>query len=324
MTTLLYSIRTLRLTRSCADEEKSAAAGHVAGEPAWIETYDPEKDSGTLASAKGLAPIGITGSGLNTLLGHSGKPRSSQSDILRAGSLARAEGINLPVGKTFSGFGGAGMQPFGKVIEVGAKKVRPPAIFTGVNWMSEYAKNVQLANKELAELRRGRLMGVRLSLGIEDRPEDLWIEKEDDVDEGAYASSSYTNGGADASGSLAVASTSANAAGSPLPFLPTTRTKRRFYNPILGVNDPETNTPRVPSSTQPTRATIDRVATTPSLFESAPQFDLEEARSMENKRRRTLEKAASKIGIASVEIVVEEESNYRPYLTPGSWDFQAG
>ena len=324
-----FSSSVLLLTRLYTDEAKSLAQGHVAGEPAWIETYDPEKDTGTLASAKGLAPPGITGSGLNTLLGHAGKPRVLQPDA-RASILNRTEGINLPVGKTFNGFGGAGMQPFGKIIEVGAKKVRPPATFTGVNWMSEYAKNVQLANKELSELRRGRLMGVKVSLGIEDRPEDLWIEKEDDVDEGAArfaamgdGGDTYSHGGADSSGSLAVASTS-NMAGSPLPFLPTTRTKRRFYNPILGVHDPESNTPRVPASTQSTRARVDRIAPTPSLFDTVPQFELEEARSMEIKRRRTLEGAASKIGIASVEIVVEEESNYRPYLTPGLWDFQAG
>lgn len=268
--------------------------------------------------------MGTTTSGLNTLLGHSGKPRVLQPDA-RASILNRTDGINLPVGKTFNGFGGAGMQPFGKVIEVGAKKFRPPPSFTGLNWMSEYAHNVQLANKELAELRRGRLAGVRVSLGIEDRPEDLWIEKEDDAEEGtaSFAGMGEAELSSNGAGLLAVASTS-NLAGSPLPFLPTTRTKRRFYNPILGAHDPETHTPRVPASTQPTRATVDRITPTPSLFPSEPTFELEEARSMENKRRRTLEKAASKIGIATVEIVVEEESHYRPYLTPGLWDFQAG
>ncbi|ORY87470.1 chromatin remodelling complex Rsc7/Swp82 subunit-domain-containing protein [Leucosporidium creatinivorum] len=162
-------------------EDKALAAGHQPGEPAWIETYDPEKDTGTLATAKGPAPPGATSSGLNQLLGHSGKPRPIQPD-LRAG--AQRDDFSSTVGGGMHAiFGGVGQVPFGKAWDPSAKKAKPAAHLTAENWMLEYAKNVRESNAQLGVVRKLNVGQVQIGVGIVEREEDMWIEVEEDDDE---------------------------------------------------------------------------------------------------------------------------------------------
>ncbi|GAA5902345.1 hypothetical protein JCM8208_007265 [Rhodotorula glutinis] len=157
-------------------EDKSIAAGHKPGEPAFIEAYDPDKDTGTLATSKGNAPPGATSLGLNHLIGHPGKPKVPGAELLPVGGAA---------GYTAT-FGGTGMQPFGRAWDPQAKKAKPAPHLTWSNWMLEYAQNVRDENARLAGVRRGNVGQVQVGLGVEENEDDCWewVEEEyDDVDE---------------------------------------------------------------------------------------------------------------------------------------------
>lgn len=165
-----------------ADEDRAIAAGHKPGEPAWIEQYDPDKDTGTLAGSKGGAPLGATGTGLNSLLGHPGKPRQPFGGSDRA--PPRDELISSQVGGGIHAvFGGSGFQPFGKTWDPAAKKAKPAAHLTVENWMFEYAKYVAEMNRKLAVTRKMNLGQVQVGLDVVEREEDMWIEVEEETDE---------------------------------------------------------------------------------------------------------------------------------------------
>ncbi|GAA5995580.1 chromatin structure-remodeling complex subunit RSC7 [Rhodotorula paludigena] len=156
-------------------EDKAIAAGHKPGEPAFIEAYDPDKDTGTLATSKGNAPPGATSLGLNHLIGHPGKPK--------------VPGAELMVGTSSSGahatFGGTGLQPFGRAWDPLAKKAKPAAHLTWQNWMLEYALNVREENAKLVGVRQHNIGQVQVGLDVEEREEDCWewIEEEYSDDE---------------------------------------------------------------------------------------------------------------------------------------------
>lgn len=335
-----------------ADEDKAIAAGHKPGEPAWIETYDPVKDTGTLASAKGPAPAGATGTGLNTLLGHSGKPRPQhQQPDLRGGPAPRDDYITSQVGGGMHAvFGGSGLQPFGKTWDAAAKKAKPPAHLTPQNWMSEYAKSVGEANRELGVVRKMNVGQVQVGLGVVEREEDMWIEVEEEDEvvepvEGAAAVAMDVDGVASTSKGLDTplaldsavprplavnllkddsAAPSPAAVASPAPGLsragsPAKKRMLKVYNPIRGIYEPETNVPHVFASTQPTRSSTELVDLVPHVFEDDEEVTLDEERS----KRRKLEVGAAKAGVASVEYVVDDSAlGQMEALLPGIWDFR--
>ncbi|GAA6027047.1 hypothetical protein JCM8097_006069 [Rhodosporidiobolus ruineniae] len=158
-------------------EDKSIAAGHKPGEPAFIEPYDPDKDTGTLATSKGNAPPGATSLGLNVLIGHPGKPKVPGGELI---SSQIGGGIHAT-------FGGTGLQPFGKSWDPSARKAKPAPHLTPENWMLEYAEAVRETNSELIRVRKGNIGQVQVGLGVEEREEDCWewVEEEytDDEDE---------------------------------------------------------------------------------------------------------------------------------------------
>ncbi|GAA6059498.1 hypothetical protein JCM10212_002241 [Sporobolomyces blumeae] len=156
-------------------EDKSLAAGHQPGEPAFIEPYDPDKDTGTLAVSKGNAPPGATSLGLNVLIGHPGKPKMPGSELI---SSQIGGGLHAT-------FGGTGLQPFGKSWDPSAKKAKPASHLDVETWMHEYAKEIGETNRRLLDLRRGHVGQVAVSLGIEERDEDCWetVEEEYTDDE---------------------------------------------------------------------------------------------------------------------------------------------
>uniref|UniRef100_A0A0K3CQB1 FGENESH: predicted gene_10.69 protein n=1 Tax=Rhodotorula toruloides TaxID=5286 RepID=A0A0K3CQB1_RHOTO len=131
-------------------EDKAIAAGHKPGEPAFLEAYDPDKDTGTLATSKGNAPPGATTLGLNHLIGHPGKPKLPGADLIA------------------SQLGGG-----------------PLRLSEDRNWMHEYAKNVRDENAKLVAVRRGNVGQVQVGLNVEEREEDCWewIEEEYTDDE---------------------------------------------------------------------------------------------------------------------------------------------
>ncbi|GAA6049968.1 hypothetical protein JCM3770_007073 [Rhodotorula araucariae] len=154
-------------------EDKAIAAGHKPGEPAFIEAYDPDKDTGTLATSKGNAPPGATSLGLNHLIGHPGKPKVPGAEL-------------LPVGGTYTAtFGGTGMQPFGRAWDPTAKKAKPAQHLTWENWMLEYAQSVRDENAKLIGVRRGNVGQVQVGLNVQEREEDCWewVEEEYTDDE---------------------------------------------------------------------------------------------------------------------------------------------
>jgi len=161
------------------DEGKSLAAGHKAGEPAFIEPYDPEKDTGTLAVSKGNAPPGATSLGLNVLIGHPGKPKLPGSELI---SSQIGGGLHAT-------FGGNGLQPFGKSWDPSAKKAKPASHLTVEDWMYEYAKEVGDFNRRYGVVRKSHVGQVEINLGIKEKEEDCWETVEEEVtdDEAAAA-----------------------------------------------------------------------------------------------------------------------------------------
>ncbi|GAA6025673.1 hypothetical protein JCM10207_008824 [Rhodosporidiobolus poonsookiae] len=158
-------------------EDKAIEAGHQPGEPAFIEPYDPLRDTGTLATSKGNAPPGATSLGLNVLIGHPGKPKVPGGEL-----------ITSQLGGGFHAtFGGTGLQPFGKSWDPAARKAKPAAHLTYENWMLEYAQAARETNAEFARARRGNIGQVQVGLDIEEKEEDCWewVEEEytDDEDD---------------------------------------------------------------------------------------------------------------------------------------------
>lgn len=287
---------------SCAvDEDRAIQEGHTAGEPAWIESYDTEKDTGTLAQAKGPIPAGATGSGLKVLHGHPGKGRLLLPDA-RGGDPA----------VIVMSFGGAGTQPYGRSSDV-AKKFRLASNFTGTNWMNEYAKNVQETNSNFKAIRKSRVIEVRLSLAVE-KSEDLYTEEAEavpTVDSSSIASTSklsFADSVPRFENSLLSIPASGPDSTSPLPFLPIVKKKRKFYNPILGNENADTFAPQVLGSTQPTEAVMERLDLVPRIFEA--------------KSSRKLEELGGRMGIASFDVVMAD-GGYEPGRSsiPGMFDF---
>ncbi|GAA5973781.1 hypothetical protein JCM11641_003153 [Rhodosporidiobolus odoratus] len=156
-------------------EDKSIASGHKAGEPAFVEPYDPERDTGTLATSKGNAPKGATSLGLNVLIGHSSKPKPPGVDLITS---QIGGGIHAT-------FGGIGLQPFGKAADPAARKQKPAAHLTPENWMLEYAQAVRETNEDYISVRRANVGQVEVGLNVEEKEEDCWewVEEEYTDDE---------------------------------------------------------------------------------------------------------------------------------------------
>lgn len=327
---------------STTDEDQAIAAGHTPGEPAWIETYDPEKDTGTLAAAKGPMPAGATGTGLNTLLGHAGKPRPTTVSDPR-GAAPREDYISSTVGGGANTFGGNGLQPFGKSYDSAAKKVKPAPHLTNQNWMMEYAKSVVEANKELAVVRARHIGQVQVGLNVIEPEEDMLIEVdvEDEVlpEEGGAADGIASTSAMDldaqdllhlsnASTSLHTPVTANHFFGTPAAELsragtPSRKRKIKVYNPIRGIYEPETNVPHVYSSTQPTRAVVERVGLAPHLYDANLSTGEDDtAGPNEKSRRRKLEHVAGGLGVVTFEYVVDEGARGQAeQLLPGMPDF---
>lgn len=138
-----------------------------------MEPYDPEKDTGTLATSKGNAPVGATSLGLNVLIGHPGKPKIPGSELITS---QIGGGINAT-------FGGTGLQPFGKSWDPVARKAKPAAHLTHENWMLEYAEQVKKTNDELMVVRKGNVGQVQVGLNVEEKEEDCWEWVEEEYEE---------------------------------------------------------------------------------------------------------------------------------------------
>ncbi|KAI5480214.1 chromatin structure-remodeling complex protein RSC7 [Pseudohyphozyma bogoriensis] len=314
--------------------EDKALQEHKPGEPAYIESYDPEKDSGTLAAAKGPRPAGATDTGVNLLLTGSGKPRSTQPDL----RTAPKDDFNSSIGGGMnSTFGGTGFQPFGKTWDPAAKKARPAAHLTVENWMHEYAKAVQEGNKELRHTRQMNVGQVQVGLNVVEREEDKFVEVEEEVtDDEAMEVDTQPSASLPLpfpppveDPAIAALKMESGAAPSPRPESSTSRTttpapkKRKLikvYNPIRGVYDPETNVPHVYASTQPTKSEVERVDLVPNVF-----GDSEEVGEKERAKRRRGEERLGRRGLATTEFVLDEGAfgwSSADLLVPGMWDFR--
>jgi hypothetical protein len=287
-----------------SDEDKSLAEGHKPGELAYIEPYDPERDTGLHAVPKTALP----------------NPTTSQPTKQSRPELERRrehDYITSDIGGGIHAiFGGTGLQPFGRTWDPSAKKAKPASHLDMENWMYEYAKSVSEANKELAVIRRSNIGQVQVGVGIVEREEDMWTEVEEEVEENEE--------GEDVDMREPKAET--------MDSLPTTKRKRKIkvYNPLRGVYDAETNVPHVYRSTQPTRCEIELIDKVPHisgdeelLDEGADELAVKERKA----KRRRLALRAAKTGLASIEYALDPESygwsNSEP-LMPGLWDFRAG
>lgn len=260
-------------------------------------------------------------------------------------------------------FGGVGHVPFGKAWDPVAKKAKPAAHLTPENWMLEYAKNVRETNAQLSVARKMNVGQVQVGVGVVEREEDMWIEVEEEEEpepvapapQAYYAPQpvappSALDGLASAAALMdynapqqhppmdsLLAAANAYAPPNPSPFNfaapkpipppiappPRKRKITKVYNPIRGIYDPETNVPHVYKSTQPTQCHIERVDLAPNLFGDDETVGLS---TEERKKRRRLEEAAGRAGVASVSYVVDDSgSSARDALIPaGGWDFGAG
>ncbi|SCZ89461.1 BZ3500_MvSof-1268-A1-R1_Chr9g10417 [Microbotryum saponariae] len=208
-------------------------------------------------------------------------------------SAPRDEYISIAGGGTT--FGGIGLQPFAKTWDPTAKKARPPAHLNMEIWMLEYAKAVRRQDVELSNIRRANVGQVHLNPSglIGDREEDAWLEVEEDVPSDEETAEERMDVG------------------------PERRRRVRVYNPLRGIYEPETNIPHVWKQTQATRSQTVVVDEVPHLWEI-------EAERQEPKRRR-IESEAAKLGIATIETVVEEEGTLGRIgedLLPGMWVFR--
>ncbi|CEQ42298.1 SPOSA6832_04103 [Sporobolomyces salmonicolor] len=318
---------------SSKDEDKALAAGHKPGEPAFIEPYDPDKDTGTLAVSKGNAPPGATSLGLNVLIGHPGKPKVPGAELI----------TSQIGGGMHATFGGTGLQPFGRSWDPAAKKAKPASHLDWENWMYEYAKEVRDKNRELIGVRRSHIGQVAVGLDVAEREEDCWEELEeeytdDEEQQPAVGTSMHRDvmppppppPAFDPSAippAIPHVSTPAPYDPSALSALPTKKRLIRVYNPIRGVYDPETNVPHVYRSTQPTTAEVARVDAAAHVLEHVDEADWV---GVDPRKRRRVELEAAKMGAASLEYVCVDEAwstesrRGREPLSPGMWDFGAG
>lgn len=176
------------MSLASADEDKSLAAGHTPGEPAYIETYDPGRDSGALTSAKASGPSG-SGS-------QSSKSRLNEDGTLSGGAVSQE--LASITGASRDGrssvFGSVGRDPFYARAEDDsststastshAKKPKPlPPHLTQENWMFEYARAAREANAELLRIRSVHVGPVRLSANGNDDDPEAWTEAEVEVEE---------------------------------------------------------------------------------------------------------------------------------------------
>lgn len=165
------------------DEEKSIAAGHKPGEPAFIEAYDPDKDTGTLATSKGNAPPGATTLGLNHLIGHPGKPKVPGAELLTG-----------QIGGVLPTFGGVGTLPFGRAWDPIARKAKPAAHLSWETWMLQYAQITREENAKFVGIRRGNVGQVQVGLDVEENDDDCyeWVEEEYSDPEGDEVAAAAT------------------------------------------------------------------------------------------------------------------------------------
>lgn len=298
-------------------------------------------------------------------MGHSGKPRSHQPDLRGGPSGPRDEYTTHIGGPAGAIFGGSGLQPFGKTWDPTAKKAKPAAHLTRENWMEEYAKSVGEANRALGVVRKMNVGQVQVGLGVVEREEDMWIEvEEEQSDDGsgderderarrrqamAVDSPIPLDPSTPAVGSPAPPnphpphlpidfsdhslSLPSSAAPSPHPTPdvdgpppPKKRKLIKVYNPIRGIYDPETNTPHVYASTQPTRSSSLRDDPVPHIFRT-PEPDEDDMKiedDEERKRHREWEAAAANAGVATLSYVVDDGAfGQQEQLLPGLWDFRA-
>ncbi|GAA5965525.1 hypothetical protein JCM3765_007366 [Sporobolomyces pararoseus] len=289
-------------------EGKSLALGHKPGEPAFIEPYDPEKDTGTLAVSKGNAPPGATSLGLNVLIGHPGKPKLPGSELI---SSQIGGGLHAT-------FGGTGVAPF-SYDPSGYKKVKPASHLTVQDWMYEYSKEVRDFNKRYQQVRSSHLGQISLNPpGVEENQQDCWewVEEEytDDDEEQQGPGGGEVKPSLPQSFQTQLPSVSTSTS-SQVPFDPslpslygatptpssnppppptttiTTQKKKKTrltkrFNPIRGFYELETNVPHVYKSTQPTKV-IDfyRSDLGAKIFNNPPPSNPQAQEDQKGKRR---------------------------------------
>jgi hypothetical protein len=253
-------------------------------------------------------------------------------------------------------------------VTAGAKKSKsgaavPVTQLTETNWMLEYAHNVRDANRALGQRRKDLIGEVRLDLEREEGEEEYWIEgaeygvgeeeaeirqakkverdatrlklrladngdadEDDDDDEEAEEAAAIV---AELNKASTIKRDTSRATSKVVPLEAPPAKRRRIYNPICGIIDPETFSPLVYSSTQSTRATIQRLSGVPQISSSDTSLPYEPhyvGMNDQNDEAARLKYGlkARKIGIASIEVVVADADSdaRRPDPIPGMWDFR--
>lgn len=336
------------------DEDASLALGHKPGELAFVQPYDASKDNGSLASRKGPPVPGAAPAPARLKVA---KPETGQ---VASGPMKDDASLNAGFGGNGappfmrgliddpnSTMGGAaGMKK--------AKSATGPVMvqLTEVNWMLEYARNAREANAVLGEMRKSLAGEVRLDLDREEGEQEYWMEgdeygvgeeeaeqkqaiqvqraamkvklrmadngdDDEDQEEDEEAEEAAIT---DAMRLVSpIKRDNARQVGAP----PTKR--RRIFNPIRGIIEPETNSPLVYASTQATRATMKRISGIPRIDQSGtslsyePHFAGSNEKEMEERLRLGLK--ARKLGMASIELVVGDRSFADDSMIDASTEF---
>jgi hypothetical protein len=299
------------------------AQGKRPGDSAYVETYDPDIDSATLAQPKhgGAASAG----------GGAAMKGSVKTPLLPSG-VTDANTV----------FGSSGANPFKNYDPNNTKTRRPKAGLTQVNWMSEYAHGIAAANKDIAAWRQAR--GRRITLGNDHEagPDG----DEDDVVEGeAAAVAAAVTQGTDAqqgSGFHADGQDTKMEQPATATAAVTVNKHKRPRPRLVGIYESHTNLPHVRLDFEPTRAVLERLSSLPEIpllpdegggvggGDGMMMIDEDEEQDPEEVKRRRLEvaRAGASIGLATVVYEMETNPEGQDVDTrttiPGLWDFRSG
>jgi hypothetical protein len=294
-------------------EDLVIAQGKRPGDSAYVETYDPDIDSATLAQPK-----------------HGGAVGSGGGPVMKAAVKTPL----LPTGVTdaHTVFGSSGANPFKNYDPNNTKSRRPKAGLTQLNWMSEYAHGIASANKDISVWRQMR--GSNITLGNEPEGEDEAgdsVAEEETTVAATTAAAAVDQLKAGSNGDVEMASPGGAAAGTVVVKQQRKRPRPR----LVGIYEPHTNLPHVRLDFEPTRATFERVSNLPDIpllpeaEEEEEEMDPEDGGGEEAVKRRKLEvaRAGASIGLASVVYVMETTPEGRDVDTfttvPGIWDFRS-
>lgn len=215
-------------------EQHALSLGRKPTDVAVVEIYDPEIDSGTLATAK------LPGQ-RRTRTGFAGDVVRSRPSGKAVVSKAMLASLSSAPGQRDARYGGAGLPPF-RHYDANSKAKKPGHDLTQTNWVYMYARAVHQANVEIHRWREAHPTPVGINDSV--AAQVAVIEADDaerEAEEAALAEAKTEEG-----------------------VEPPTK-RRRARSPTRGIFDHHTSTPHVRLELQHARAKLEKLSPYPAL-----------------------------------------------------------